>query len=118
MFISLCITTLFFVVDHNLTLINANFIGGLDVQKYKNNRGFISNMYSKIQESFIINEKTNNCVTFTIGHTITCPMMCRFCSNTLRQLHFYFTDNVCMNRGDVRCVGYPVPGMNYTCCSI
>jgi hypothetical protein len=42
--------------------------------------------------------------------------MCNYCSNNLGTNNYYFTDNVCTyDTGG--CVGNPLAGKQYTCCS-
>jgi len=58
----------------------------------------------------------NNCVTFTVGQGTGCDWMCNYCSNMLGTNNYYFTDNVCTYETG-GCVGNPIAGKQYTCCS-
>jgi hypothetical protein len=58
----------------------------------------------------------NNCVSFSISQGTGCAWMCSYCADKLGP-NYYFTDNVCkyQNSG---CVGNPLAGVTYTCCSM
>jgi len=58
----------------------------------------------------------NRCITFTVGQGTGCDWMCNYCSNTLGTNNYYFTDNVCSYETG-GCVGNPIAGKQYTCCS-
>lgn len=59
----------------------------------------------------------NGCVTFTIGQGTGCDWMCNYCANQLGTNNYYFKDGVCTyEQGG--CVGSPVSGSSYTCCSV
>jgi hypothetical protein len=58
----------------------------------------------------------NNCITFTVGQGTGCDWMCNYCSNMLGTNNYYFTDNVCTYETG-GCVGNPVAGKQYSCCS-
>jgi hypothetical protein len=58
----------------------------------------------------------NNCITFSVGQGTGCDWMCNYCSNMLGTNNYYFTDNVCTYETG-GCVGNPVSGKQYTCCS-
>jgi hypothetical protein len=60
--------------------------------------------------------QTNNCVTFSVGQGTGCEWMCNYCANMLGTNNYYFTDNVCTYESS-GCVGNPVSGKSYTCCS-
>jgi len=47
----------------------------------------------------------NNCINFQVGSGTGCAWMCH-----------YFTDGVC-NYETGGCVGNPIAGVTYTCCS-
>lgn len=59
---------------------------------------------------------TNGCVSFTVGQGTGCDWMCNYCSNMLGTNNYYFTDGVCTYQTG-GCVGNPVAGKQYTCCS-
>jgi hypothetical protein len=59
----------------------------------------------------------SNCVSFTVSQGTGCAWMCNYCSNQLGTNNYYFTDNVCTYESGVGCVGNPLAGTKYTCCS-
>ena len=63
------------------------------------------------------NNVQNNCITFTISSGTGCEWMCNYCSNQLGTNNYYFTDNVCTYESGIGCVGNPISGKSYTCCS-
>jgi hypothetical protein len=60
---------------------------------------------------------TNNCVTFSVTQGTGCAWMCNYCANQLGTNNYYFTDNVCTYQQGTGCVGNPLAGVSYTCCS-
>ena len=58
----------------------------------------------------------NNCVSFSVGQGTGCAWMCNYCANALGTNNYYFTDSVCTYQQG-GCVGNPVAGKTYTCCS-
>jgi hypothetical protein len=61
--------------------------------------------------------KSNQCVTFQVGAGTGCAWMCNYCANALGTYEYYFTDNVCTYQTG-GCVGNPLPGVSYTCCTL
>lgn len=59
----------------------------------------------------------NNCIQFTVGSGTGCDWMCNYCANQLGTFNYYFTDGVCTYQTG-GCVGNPVAGKVYTCCSV
>lgn len=59
----------------------------------------------------------NNCITFTVGQGTGCDWMCNYCSNMLGTNNYYFIDGVCTYETG-GCVGNPVAGKQYSCCSV
>ena len=59
----------------------------------------------------------NNCVTFTISQGTGCAWMCNYCANQLGTFNYYFPDSVCTYQTG-GCVGNPIAGKTYTCCSV
>lgn len=57
----------------------------------------------------------NNCISFTVGQGTGCAWMCNYCASNLGP-NYYFTDNVCVYQSG-GCVGNPISGKTYTCCS-
>jgi len=60
----------------------------------------------------------NNCVQFSVTSGTGCAWMCNYCANQLGTNNYYFTDNVCTYQEGQGCVGNPVAGKTYTCCSV
>lgn len=60
---------------------------------------------------------SNNCITFNVGSGTGCAWMCNYCAEQLGTNNYYFTDGVCKYQAPDGCVGNPVAGTQYTCCS-
>jgi hypothetical protein len=60
----------------------------------------------------------NNCIQFSVTSGTGCAWMCNYCANQLGTNNYYFTDNVCTYQEGQGCVGNPVAGKSYTCCSV
>ncbi len=58
----------------------------------------------------------NNCVQFQVSSGTGCAWMCNYCANALGTFNYYFPDNVCTYQTG-GCVGNPLAGKVYTCCS-
>jgi hypothetical protein len=61
---------------------------------------------------------SNSCVQFSVGSGTGCAWMCNYCASQLGTNNYYFTDNVCTYQQGQGCVGNPVSGKTYTCCSV
>ena len=59
----------------------------------------------------------NNCVQFVVSSGTGCAWMCNYCAAQLGTNNYYFTDGVCTYQQGQGCVGNPVAGNTYTCCS-
>jgi len=59
----------------------------------------------------------NKWVTVSVGSGTGCEWMCNYCATNLGTNNYYFTDGVCMYEQGTGCVGNPVAGKSYTCCS-
>ncbi len=59
----------------------------------------------------------NSCVSFTVTSGTGCAWMCNYCANQLGTNNYYFTDDVCTYQTG-GCVGNPLSGKLYTCCSV
>lgn len=59
----------------------------------------------------------NNCINFSVGQGTGCAWMCSYCASSLGTNNYYFTDGVCSYQAG-GCVGNPVAGKTYTCCSV
>jgi hypothetical protein len=64
-----------------------------------------------------VEESSNGCTTFTVGNGTGCDWMCNYCANQLGTNNYYFTDGICTYE-EGGCVGSPVSGNSYTCCSV
>ena len=62
-------------------------------------------------------EPKNQCIQFTVGSGTGCDWMCNYCATQLGTNNYYFTDSVCVYQQGQGCVGSPVAGKTYTCCS-
>jgi hypothetical protein len=61
---------------------------------------------------------TNSCVQFSVTSGTGCAWMCNYCANQLGTNNYYFTDGVCTYQEGQGCVGNPIAGKTYTCCSV
>ena len=59
----------------------------------------------------------NGCITFSVAAGTGCAWMCNYCVSQLGTNNYYFTDDVCVYEPG-GCVGNPVAGKSYTCCSV
>jgi hypothetical protein len=66
----------------------------------------------------VCKEPENQCIQFTVGSGTGCDWMCNYCANQLGTNNYYFTDNVCTYQQGQECVGSPIAGKTYTCCSV
>lgn len=64
----------------------------------------------------IIKKTNNNCISFTVGQGTGCAWMCNYCANNLGP-NYYFVDNVCIYQPNIGCLGNPIAGKTYTCCT-
>ena len=64
----------------------------------------------------LANTCVNGCISFTLASGTGCAWMCNYCANMLGTSNYYFTDSVCTYQPG-GCVGNPVAGVSYTCCS-
>ena len=58
---------------------------------------------------------TNQCISFSVSSGTGCAWMCAHCADLLGPA-YYFTDGVCTYQSG-GCVGNPLAGVTYTCCS-
>jgi hypothetical protein len=65
-----------------------------------------------------VQDQVNGCLTFTVGQGTGCVWMCNYCATNLGTYNYYFTGNppVCTYQTS-GCVGSPVAGQSYTCCT-
>ena len=61
---------------------------------------------------------SNSCVQFSVTSGTGCAWMCNYCASQLGTNNYYFTDNVCTYQQGQGCVGNPVAGKTYSCCSV
>ena len=66
----------------------------------------------------VCHKNQNQCIQFTVSQGTGCAWMCDYCANNLGTNNYYFTDNVCTYQSGQGCVGNPVAGNTYTCCSL
>jgi hypothetical protein len=64
-----------------------------------------------------LNGISNQCIQFSVTSGTGCAWMCNYCANQLGTNNYYFTDNVCIYKDGEGCVGNPIVGKTYTCCS-
>ena len=60
----------------------------------------------------------NGCITFSVSAGTGCAWMCNYCANQLGTTNYYFTDKVCVYESGQGCVGNPIAGQSYTCCTV
>lgn len=66
----------------------------------------------------VCKEPENKCIQFTVGSGTGCDWMCNYCANQLGTNNYYFIDSVCTYQQGQGCVGSPIAGKTYTCCSV
>jgi hypothetical protein len=59
----------------------------------------------------------NTCIQFSVAAGTGCAWMCTYCANQLGTFNYYFPDSVCTYQTG-GCVGNPIAGKTYTCCSV
>lgn len=59
----------------------------------------------------------NNCIQFSVAAGTGCAWMCTYCANQLGTFNYYFPDSVCTYQTG-GCVGNPIAGKTYSCCSV
>ena len=60
---------------------------------------------------------SNQCLQFSVSSGTGCAWMCNYCANQLGTNNYYFTDGICSYQQGQGCVGNPIAGKTYTCCS-
>lgn len=60
----------------------------------------------------------NNCIQFSVTSGTGCAWMCNYCASQLATNNYYFTDGVCKYQEGQGCVGNPIAGKIYSCCSV
>ena len=65
----------------------------------------------------VIERPIYGCIQFSVSSGTGCAWMCNYCANQLGTNNYYFTDNVCTYQQGQGCVGNPIAGKTYTCCS-
>jgi len=63
----------------------------------------------------VCDKVVNGCITFTVGQGTGCDWMCNYCAQNVGP-SYYFTTPVCAYQTG-GCVGSPISGVQYTCCS-
>jgi len=59
---------------------------------------------------------SNGCISFSVIAGTGCVWMCEYCATQLGTSNYYFTTDVCTYQPG-GCVGNPLTGVKYTCCS-
>jgi hypothetical protein len=59
----------------------------------------------------------NKCINFSIGPGTGCEWMCNYCASMLNTSNYYFSPQVCTYQSG-GCVGNPLSGVVYSCCSV
>ena len=77
--------------------------------------GLVSSIETKVCASNLITPQ-NNCINFSVASGTGCAWMCTYCANQLGTNDYYFTTGVCSYQTG-GCVGNPIAGVTYTCCS-
>jgi hypothetical protein len=104
-----------------------NFYGSIpNVTLIESSPAVVDEYYLVVEEDDCIEEETtetnetastpNSCISFIVGSGTGCGWMCQYCANQLGTNNYYFTDGVCTYESG-GCVGNPVEGNSYTCCS-
>ena len=81
--------------------------------------GFLLSLavFANAKEVCTNNDLPNQCVQFSVGSGTGCAWMCNYCASQLGTNNYYFTDGVCTYQEGQGCVGNPVAGKTYSCCS-
>jgi len=83
---------------------------------------YISNVSTSHEVSLVygslnsLSNVSNNCVSFSVSSGTGCAWMCNYCANQLGTNNYYFTNGICTYQSS-GCVGNPITGVTYTCCS-
>jgi hypothetical protein len=86
----------------------------VSTQAIVHNKNEVSLLHGNILSSGPVN---NGCVSFSIGPGTGCTWMCNYCASQLGTTNYYFTNGVCTYQSG-GCVGNPMAGVSYTCCSV
>jgi hypothetical protein len=65
----------------------------------------------------LLSSQSNKCVQFSVAPGTGCEWMCNYCANQLSTNNYYFTDDVCTYQQGQGCMGNPIAGKMYACCS-
>ncbi len=76
--------------------------------------GFTSANYDKTKALIV----SNQCIQFSVSTGTGCAWMCNYCANQLGTNNYYFADSVCTYQEGTGCIGNPIAGKTYTCCSV
>jgi len=74
---------------------------------------FVKTLANEVCDANIV----NGCISFSVSSGTGCAWMCNYCANQLGTNNYYFTDGVCTYQEGIGCVGNPIAGKIYTCCS-
>jgi hypothetical protein len=67
--------------------------------------------------SAVFAQVCNNCINFQVSSGTGCEWMCNYCATNLNTSNYYFNPPVCTYQQG-GCVGNPMTGVTYSCCSI
>ena len=80
--------------------------------------GFLCSLFAfVVADETCLGTISNQCIQFSVSSGTGCAWMCNYCANQLGTNNYYFTDGVCAYQEGQGCVGNPVAGNTYTCCS-
>jgi hypothetical protein len=83
-----------------------------------NSTGFVNGIHGETCEMDKSVSTANNCIQFSVTSGTGCAWMCNYCANQLATNNYYFTDGVCTYQEGQGCVGNPIAGKTYSCCSV
>ena len=78
---------------------------------------FVSSSKEECTKLIPVSNPENNCIQFSVSSGTGCAWMCNYCATNLGTNNYYFTDGVCSYQSG-GCVGNPMAGVTYTCCSL
>ena len=101
-----------FLVLTAVTQVEASKKTKCDVKEHKVNKGTSTELSNTGSVT-----SSNSCVTFSVSSGTGCAWMCNYCATQLGTNNYYFTNGVCTYEQGTGCVGNPVAGVQYSCCS-
>ena len=85
--------------------------------RFVNLLALISFVFATTNADDCIGPISNQCVQFSVSSGTGCAWMCNYCAEQLGTNNYYFTDSVCSYQEGQGCVGKPIAGNTYTCCT-